>query len=364
MPMKVFGLPLESSEDAPWVQPDPDNFFVQLENEAKPLTLKNEQEISPILGFPKKHFSDTSNEDVITYHEKIFNRKSSLCWMELIRITEDKVCCNKSVSKEYSIILESPSPVEEKQNIQDDISSDNFDRNNMKNFTKVEHTLDTIITEHRKMICGFGPIFTKLYSKWPNSKKERVEIVLGSNKKYKDAYNPSLVPPFLLSTESSSTFDTVQTPSILDIFNGGQKKGIFNNKPTIKGDDLLGRRSPAKTPGFSGKTYEADSNKVVLKTFVAHRNMSYQRPDNSEILKNPFDDTNLIHRFNRAKKPILFNILFPNDNIFNNLTQIGGGRSYEVTVQLIVTLAERQKGRNGVTLQLTETTYIDVETLF
>lgn len=354
---------METSGDAPWVRPDPDNFFDQLENKAKSLPPKNTPVIFPNRVFPRNEHSESSSEDMITYQEKIFNRKSSLCWMEIIRITEDKICCNKSISKEYSIILESPSPLEERNSIQDDGSLGNFDRNNMKNFTRVEQTLDTLITEHRKMICGFGPVFTKQYSKWPNSKKERVEIVLGTNNRNLDTYNRPLISQFEPSTETSSTFDTVQTPSILDIFNGGQKKRLFDNNPAILGD-VLGKKSPAKIPGSSRRTYEADSKKVVLKTFVAHRDMSYQRPDKSEILKNPFDDTNLINRFNGAKKPLLFNILFPNDNIFNNLTQFGGGKSYEVTVQLIVTLAERHRPKNGVTLRLMETTYVDVENFF
>lgn len=301
-------------------------------------------------------------EDVITYKEKMFNTQSSLCWMEKVIIIEDKICCNKSISKEYAVMLNSPN-INSSKNLnsaqflfgQDNPNlSRNQDPNNMKNFTTVRETFEKIITENKKVICGFGPVMTKQYFKWPNSRREIVEIRVGSeysNQLEETPYDNQLsLFPFKPTTEASSTYNTVQTSS-------NPMKNSVTEIPVV--EILLEEKAPVEGPeNFPRKSFERDSKKLTQDTYLLEHNISYQNSNNSQIIKNPFDDTQLIQRLKHMKKPILFNVLFPDEIIFKNMPGSGEEKRYKVIVKLSVTLEELSKKNSSATLKLLESSLI------
>lgn len=389
----IFSIPLGISEDVSWIsQPKP--------TEASSLNFINEPEIgiipprlfTSIVSMPK-HYENGDLEDVITYREKRINRKSSLCWMETIVITEDKICCNKNISKEYAIILDSPSNIPVSTINPPQYSSDNnfwgaerssliedFDRNNMKNSTRIRETENTIITEHRKLICGAGPVLTKQYFEWPNSRRERIEIKIGSefsnvqerktlpaitlyDTPLQNSADPFSIFSFTPTTETSSTFDTIKTPVTLDFAYGGPTSRTEGDRSKNGDVPVVGKKSPANISGFTRQLFPTNSEKKVVQTLLLRRNISYQNTNHSQTLRNPFDNTDLVNRLKKIRKPILFHLLFPNDNIFNNLTGNNEDSRYVVTVKLLITISEKDQNnsnssKNAVTLQLIETSMI------
>lgn len=230
------------------------------------------------------------------------------------------------------------------------------DHNNMRNFTTVRETPGSIITERKKIICGSGVVLTKQYTKWPDSRRERVEIKLGSevsNDREEDRSMFEWKP----STETSTTFDTVQTPPFPQW--GEHKRHTTEGRiPHRIDESILRETAPALGPGSSRKNFQADSKKLIQEAYLLESNISYQSSNNSQILKNPFDETNLVTRLKHIKRPILFHLLFPDDNIFCKVSQDNVEKSYKVKVQLFVTLEDLENEENEVKLMLTETSLI------
>lgn len=399
----VYPIPLDNSEEISWIdtskseEPGRNTFFSEPENEIKHSKSYNPVEIFLPQLISKPEYDENGNlEDIITYKEQRNNRKSVLCWVETVIITENKICCNKTISKDYSVILDSTS----KRSSEDDNKySDDYDfwgtdeysetedlfQNDVRNFTRTTQTDAAIITEYKKLICGSGAVVTKQYYDWPNSKRQRVEIKVGSevptdeNLQSVNSYNPT--------TESRTTYDTVQTPPTL-MFPIQDKNNLNNREqpfianilfpnvgeptkvlkherpPFITDVPPLGNRFPAKIPESAVNIFPTDpKKKLYQKAFLLKRNISYQNSNDSQTLRNPFDNTALTNRLKHIKKPILLHVLFPNENLFNNLTQSEEEKSFEVTVKLQITIDDMDqddsnKKKNGVTLQLVETSLI------
>lgn len=337
-----------------------DNYFDAQKSAFVPVQSTNHHQIyDENVVQDQEDYNNTDTEDVISYQEKTFNKKSLLCWMERITITEDKICCNKTISKEYTVILASASSKNSTPNLNKPLfdQEGKYDMINPKNFTIVRETTNVIITENRNLICGFGPVVTKQYSKWPKSRSESLVIKLASevsNPIEQIPYDQELpIYPLEQSTEASTSFNTLQTPPTLTFRN---KK--ISEKP-IEGDkQILEQNLPQEIRRSSRKFFQANSKNINQKSYLLEHNISYQNSNNSQILKNPFDDTNLINRLKHLKKPILFNVLFPDEIIFRNMHRNNTENRYKVTVKLSVTLQELTSNTNSVTLKLSETSLI------
>lgn len=361
---QVFARTLPNSVPTSWVERDQDNFFderqfglipshPQIYRHTLQRKVKQSEEIQ----------DSTDKEDVITHKEKMINTQSSLCWMEKVIIVEDKICCNKSISKEYAVMLNSLSFINSTKNLNSNhflFGQDNsnlsrkHDPNNMKNFTTVRETFEKIITEKKKVICGFGPVATKQYFKFPNSRREIVEIKVGSeysNQLKETPYDNQLsLLPFKPTTQASTTYNTVQTSS-------NPIKNSVTEIPVV--EILLEEKAPDEDLKiYPRKASQEDSEKLTQDTYLLEHNISYQNSNNSQIIKNPFDDTHLVQRLKSMKKPILFNVLFPDENVFKHMPGRDEERKYKVTVKLSVTLEEISNNNNSVTLKLFESSLI------
>ncbi|KAK4886905.1 hypothetical protein RN001_003176 [Aquatica leii] len=117
---------------------------------------------------------------------------TSLCWSEIITVTEKKNG-NITVTKEYAITFETKSDIPDKyikvDNIkvapeykQYQIYDQATKKSQIVNFTTISKSDETIIRQSRKMFCGSGPIYTKEYTKWAQSDRKRIEIKVSPKK--------------------------------------------------------------------------------------------------------------------------------------------------------------------------------------
>uniref|UniRef100_A0A6P7FUP2 Uncharacterized protein LOC114331317 n=1 Tax=Diabrotica virgifera virgifera TaxID=50390 RepID=A0A6P7FUP2_DIAVI len=127
------------------------------------------------------------NEEIESLNEPLLSLHNanpdltSICWAESLIITENKHTKNQTISKAYSILLDTPGnlqdlPANSENSSCYEVLEQNTDQKKVLNFTTVKESGDYIIKEHKTLFCGAGPILSHHFIVWPKLKRKQIEI--------------------------------------------------------------------------------------------------------------------------------------------------------------------------------------------
>ncbi|CAG9858364.1 unnamed protein product [Phyllotreta striolata] len=128
----------------------------------------------------KKVITKNPNQHPLGLHNSN-QQYTSICWAESLIITENKHTKNQTVSKSYSIILDTPEKLQQMHNEDENVTCVEILERNSKvkeqlNFTTLREDEDSITKERKRSFCGAGPVLSHHFIVWPKLNRRQIEI--------------------------------------------------------------------------------------------------------------------------------------------------------------------------------------------
>lgn len=286
-----------------------------------PVALENDKDTIPRIptasGFNYDFFKKREEERRKSHNEISDVNSTTLCWAEILILAEHKVLKNTTLTKEYSIIMESPDPEVSRGGKQDSdcysIEDPEYGHTRTLNFTTFKETKDTIFKEHKTVYCGTGPILAKDYTTWPLHGRRKLEIRIRPLEPLKWKIVEDLNGT---ATESgpSTNFDTARTRR-LPIF----PKEVFEDveettTTSVPTTSIMSSTNQVTTSDYTLGTPHGNcfSQNNRGSSFLLTKNITHLESTQPNLLDEFVSNSEIMKQFQSKSGPQLFQIFFPN----------------------------------------------------
>lgn len=137
-------------------------------------------------------FHEVTAGDGVKKHLDVYDNGyyTSLCWVEITTITVPKNGSSTAL-REYAIMIQTPSDIPDKhfdpqradaEVVPYEIVDHDTRKSQVVNFTTISKSPEATVRQHRRLLCGSGPIYSKELTEWPGSNKKRIEIKVSPKK--------------------------------------------------------------------------------------------------------------------------------------------------------------------------------------
>ncbi|CAG9820219.1 unnamed protein product [Phaedon cochleariae] len=310
------------------------------------------QDANPDKEFYKGHSSNFTT----TYRKrKTEEGYISLCWAETLIRTENKNNKNITLSKRYSIIMESPINIDQQMIETDNTSCYEIVQNGtngkrLYNFTTVKETDEYIVKEHKTLFCGAGPVLSEHFIVWPKLNRKQIEISIDplpsselencTETSEPVAYNPKINISSTAVTFRSVKKKTQQPENSSETTTTDRTVKTSSAIPEEVGDPPIVGMTRRENENASISS-EEEAHSRNLKNLLLKRDVNCTYEHQSEFCKELLEHSQILNDFQGNSSPALVNLFFPNQTFLEFFREFDGDRVFDVTATFILEVKER-----------------------